>query len=109
MTTRTSGFADVGGLLPIGGEMTDEIDLLDKSLVLVAKHALAVDKAGSEGMWRTWMLDALVEAERVARAAAALALKRIPADRPELRAAVERRCDGLDAFLKRYPGRPAQS
>jgi hypothetical protein len=98
-------FADAHRLLPIGGERTAEIAVLDRALVVLAGKAVAVDRAGPEGMWRTWKLEALVDAENGARVAASLAMASIPADRAELRELVERRCAGIDAFLARYPNR----
>ena len=103
--SRAEGFADALGLLPIGGDVTDEIAAFDRSLLHVAKQARAVDQAHHEGMWRTWKLQGVADAETDARAAAVLALSTIPVDRPELRALVEQRCAGLETFLARYPGR----
>ena len=104
-SSRAEGFADALRLLPIGGNVTAEIAALDRSLLLVAQRASAVDSAPDVGMWRTWKLQALVEAEVEARADASLALATIPHDRPDLRAVIELRSAGLDAFLARYPGR----
>jgi hypothetical protein len=58
-----------------------------------------------EDQWRTWKVEALVEAENDARDAIGHALASIPSERADLRALVERRRAGLDAFLARYPGR----
>jgi hypothetical protein len=103
--TSDAGFADSRGLMPIGGEVPAEIAAIDRALLLVAKEASAVDLASHEGMWRTWKLEALVDAESSARAAITHALASLPRDRVDLRALVEGRRAGLDAFLARYPGR----
>jgi hypothetical protein len=102
-THLDAGFADASRLLPIGGEVTGEIATLDRTLVVVAARALAVDSAAREGMWRTWMVDALGDAAKEARAAAVAAFSSVPGDRPEMRTLIERRCAGLDAFLAKYP------
>jgi len=105
-THQNAGFADAGRLLPIGGEVTGEIATLDRTLLLVAERGRAVDSAAREGMWRTWMVDALGDAAKQARQAAVAAFSSVPGDRPDMRTLIERRCAGLDAFLAKYP-RPA--
>ena len=102
---RAAGFADSRRLMPIGGEVPGEIGAIDRTLVLVANQAAALDGATRGGMWRTWKLEALVDAENEARAAFTRALASLPADRADLRALVEERRVGLEAFLARYPGR----
>jgi hypothetical protein len=104
-TDRTESVTEALHVPPIEGESTAEIAAFDRSLHLVVKRARAVDGAHHEGMWRTWKLQGVADAEVDARAAASLALSTIPADRPELRALVEQRCAGLETFLARYPGR----
>ena len=96
-------FADSRGLMPIGGDVPGEIEAIDRALLLVAKQADAVDLATREGMWRTWKLEALVDAEGDARDAIARALASVPSER--VRTLVEGRRAGLDTFLARYPDR----
>lgn len=102
---RAAGFADASGLMPIGGDVPGEVGAIDRALLLVARQAAALDLATHEGMWRTWKVEALVDAEDDARVAFARALASLPSDREDWRALVEARRVGLDAFLLRYPGR----
>ena len=102
---RAAGFADASGLMPIGGDVPGEVVAIDRALLLVARQAAALDLASREGMWRTWKVEALVDAENDARATFARALASLPSDRHDWRAMVEARRLGLEAFLQRYPGR----
>jgi hypothetical protein len=104
-SSLATGFADPGRLLPIGGSHAELASLDSLSVELVAR-ARQVDAAHHEGMWRTWMLDALLDVEQRARAAAALALS-VANVGDAVRAAVEKRTAGLDAFMAKYrPLRP---
>ena len=102
---RAAGFADATRIMPIGGDVPGEVGAIDRALLLVARQAAALDRATQEGMWRTWKLEALADAEEGARAAVAHALASLPNDRADWRALVEVRRAGLDAFLLRYPAR----
>lgn len=95
-------FADARGVMPIGGDVTPEIAALDRALVSVAERALALDRAGGAGMWRTWMIEKLAAAEKSARSAASHAISALPDHRPELRDVLERRLANLNSFLARY-------
>ncbi|HEY2513003.1 MAG TPA: hypothetical protein VGI39_19180 [Polyangiaceae bacterium] len=102
---RAAGFADSSGFMPIGGDVPGEVGAIDRALLLVAQQAAALDRATREGMWRTWKLEALADAEDEARAAFTRALASLPSDRADWRTLVEARRAGLEAFLMRYPPR----
>jgi hypothetical protein len=104
-SSRAPGFADAGRLMPIGGVVPGDVAAIDRALLLVAKRASAVDGAPREGMWRTWKLAALSDAEDEARAAIGRALVSLGTGGADLLALVEERRAGLDAFLARYLGR----
>lgn len=105
VTSLAPGFADARCIMPIGGEAPGEVAAIDRALLIVAKQASAVDGAPREGMWRTWKLEALRDAEDEARAAIARALVSLADGGADVCALVERRRIGLDAFLARYPER----